>query len=227
VSLPATKLLLVDDEPAVLEGLKLILRTDPYEVHCAESGEAALALLARDNFVAVISDERMPGMTGSELLSRVRLYHPNTARILLTGQASLEAAIRCINDAHASSFLRKPCDSSDLRAAIVKAIREQAIESAGANVLALAEKQIQLTGGQAGERETLPLLSIGDFTPAELKLLSARERDVFDLLVAGLRVAQIARRLFISPHTVRNHLKAIFEKLGVHSQIELREKAGH
>jgi two-component system nitrate/nitrite response regulator NarL len=72
------------------------------------------------------------------------------------------------------------------------------------------------------------MLGIGTFNVDVLTTLSNRERDVFDLLVDGLRVSQIAKALFISEQTIRNHLKSIFGKLDVHSQAELLSKGrGH
>ena len=125
------RVLCVDDEPNVLHGLRLSLRKT-CEVSTAESGEAALEVLARSNtehsdtehsdieqsdtdegaraaFDVIVSDMRMPGMDGAELLSRVRSEHPEVVRILLTGQADLDAAIAAINEAKVFRFLTKPC----------------------------------------------------------------------------------------------------------------------
>jgi DNA-binding CsgD family transcriptional regulator len=69
---------------------------------------------------------------------------------------------------------------------------------------------------------------VGGFDPQLLATLSLREREVFGLIVDGLRISQIAEALFISPHTARNHLKMIFEKLDVHSQTEVLDRTrGH
>jgi DNA-binding CsgD family transcriptional regulator len=72
----------------------------------------------------------------------------------------------------------------------------------------------------------LPAAGVSPAVLQALGQLSAREREVLGLLLANYRTRSIARTLFISPHTVRNHLKAIFDKLGVHSQIELLERLG-
>jgi DNA-binding NarL/FixJ family response regulator len=68
------------------------------------------------------------------------------------------------------------------------------------------------------------MVGIGAFSADVLTTLSNRERDVFDLLIDGLRVSQIAKALFVSEQTVRNHLKSVFGKLDVHSQTELLSK---
>jgi DNA-binding CsgD family transcriptional regulator len=70
-----------------------------------------------------------------------------------------------------------------------------------------------------------PTIAAGDFAAEAMRLLSPREREVFDLLVEGYRVSQIAKMLFRSDHTVRNHLKAIFHKLEVSSQEDLVARA--
>ncbi|MCG8588064.1 MAG: EAL domain-containing protein, partial [Proteobacteria bacterium] len=94
--------------------LKLALRRQPYEILTANSGSAALGLLRKRPVDLVVSDERMPGMSGSELLTHVAREFPDTIRIILSGQASLESAIRAINDARIFRFLTKPCSPEDL-----------------------------------------------------------------------------------------------------------------
>lgn len=103
------KVLCVDDEPNVLEGLKLHLRRH-YEVQTASSGQMALELLEREGpFAVVLSDMRMPGMNGATLLSQVRRRSPDTTRMLLTGQADLDSAIAAVNEGQLFHFLTKPC----------------------------------------------------------------------------------------------------------------------
>lgn len=108
----------VDDEPQVLSGLSLHLRRR-YEVETATSGPAALELLARQPQAAVlISDMRMPGMNGAELLAKASLTYPHTTRILLTGHAEVDAAIAAVNHGHVFRFLVKPCPPPELLAAV-------------------------------------------------------------------------------------------------------------
>jgi DNA-binding NarL/FixJ family response regulator len=212
-------LLLVDDEPDVLEGLVRSLRHHPYQVVCAGSGAAALVQLAQTEFAALVADEQMPGMTGSELLTTVRRQYPRTARVLLTGRASVQVAVRCINDAAAARFLEKPCAPAVFCDAIAQAIQEN---------VALVKARQPPTGrfpGTGDSGASAGAGSLGGFTGAQLASLSRREREVFDLMVSGQRISQIARRLFVSPHTVRNHVKAIFHKLDLHSQTQLLERS--
>lgn len=113
-----SRIVCVDDEPQVLSGLSLHLRRR-YEVESATSGAAALELLARQPPAAVlISDMRMPGMNGAELLAKASLTFPHTTRILLTGYAEVDAALTAVNHGHVFRFLVKPCPPPQLLAAV-------------------------------------------------------------------------------------------------------------
>jgi response regulator RpfG family c-di-GMP phosphodiesterase len=108
----------VDDDPQVLSGLSLHLRRR-YEVETAMSGAAALELLARQPPAAVlISDMRMPGMNGAELLAKASVSHPQTTRVLLTGHAELDSAISAVNNGRIFRFLVKPCPPPELLATV-------------------------------------------------------------------------------------------------------------
>ena len=114
--------LLVDDESAILETLALQLRRD-HQVLTAESGHDALRVLASSGPVAaVISDLRMPGMDGVELLRRIQLEYPDTTRVLHTAQSDLSAAIAAINDGGVYRYLAKPVNTDELRATVREAV---------------------------------------------------------------------------------------------------------
>jgi two-component system, probable response regulator PhcQ len=119
------KILLVDDEPYVLEGLKRILRKEDHEVLTAESAEKALALLTQEAVDVVISDEKMTGMAGSEFLALVYQRYPETIRIILTGHADLEVALKAINLGHIYRFLVKPINEMELKITIRQAIQHK------------------------------------------------------------------------------------------------------
>jgi len=110
-------LLFVDDERRVLTSMRAMFRRD-YEVLLANSGQEAIDLL-RDHAVDVIvSDQRMPGMTGVEVLKAVKTLAPNAMRILLTGYADLKAIEASINEGEVFRYLTKPCPSEQLKEAI-------------------------------------------------------------------------------------------------------------
>jgi two-component system probable response regulator PhcQ len=89
-------ILIVDDEAKVIASLKRILRTEPYQVYSAENALKAMEVLNAHPIEVVISDERMPGILGSEFLSVVARRFPNVVRIMLTGHASLDTAMKAI-----------------------------------------------------------------------------------------------------------------------------------
>lgn len=120
------RILLVDDEPHVTRGLRISFRRQPWDVDTAESGEEALERMAEAPYDVVVSDERMPGMQGSSLLSHVRERWPETIRIILSGQASVEAAARAINSAEIHRLLLKPCPPPEVASVITEALTRRA-----------------------------------------------------------------------------------------------------
>ncbi len=141
---PRDVVLFVDDEPALLDGLKLNLRKEPYQIVTAFSGAEALEVLAAERVDVVVSDERMPGMSGSELLGLVRTRYPRTIRIMLTGQASLEATIRAINEGEVYRFLTKPCSPIQLAQTIRDALLIKKLSQASARLLEATRRQGRL-----------------------------------------------------------------------------------
>lgn len=115
--------LLVDDEEHVLEALERVLRRDGYRILTAKSAAAGLDLLATHEVGVVISDERMPDMTGVDFQTRVCKMYPHTIRMVLTGYADMQAIIAAINDGAVFKFLQKPWDNAALRASVREAFR--------------------------------------------------------------------------------------------------------
>jgi two-component system, probable response regulator PhcQ len=139
--------LFVDDEPQVLEGLAAALRKKPLRMVTATSGAQALELLRQHRVDVLVSDEQMPGMRGSELLAAARITHPRVLRILLTGQASLEAAIRAINEGEVWRLLTKPCPAPDLLQTIQHGMLLRDLAEQSALLAAKARRQrAQLRG---------------------------------------------------------------------------------
>jgi response regulator RpfG family c-di-GMP phosphodiesterase len=126
-------ILLVDDEEAILDGLRRQLRKK-FTVHTASSGAAALEVLAAEPIAVVVSDMRMPQMDGATFLAKVRAQYPNVVRILLTGQADTQAAISAVNEGQIYRFLTKPCPPEVLLEEIGSAVE--------LNRLVAAEKEL-------------------------------------------------------------------------------------
>ena len=116
------RILFVDDEPMVLRGLQRSLHgmRSIWEMAFVESGAAALEILSGNDFDAVVSDMRMPGMNGAELLNEIERRHPSTVRLVLSGHADKELILQCVGSAH--QFLSKPCDPEILKTSILRAL---------------------------------------------------------------------------------------------------------
>jgi response regulator RpfG family c-di-GMP phosphodiesterase len=114
-------LLFVDDEPAILAALKVVFRRG-YQVLTTTDGEEALQWLATRRVDVIVCDQRMPKITGVEVLSRARSVSPSTIRLLLTGYADNEAVLGAINDGEVHRFLNKPWDNTALRLSVEQAV---------------------------------------------------------------------------------------------------------
>ena len=133
--------LVVDDQPVMRDMLQKALTRYNYSVHCAGSAQEALVILANEKVDVVLSDEVMPGMQGTEFLTLVKDRFPDTVRIILTGQASLESAIRAINEGEIYRFLTKPCNIVDLTVTVRQAIEQRELLKENQRLLDLVKKQ--------------------------------------------------------------------------------------
>ena len=128
------KVLLVDDEERILRSLGLLLRMQ-YQVFATSDGYEALEILKRERIHVLISDQRMPVMTGSELLRRARECAPDTVRILLTGYADADAALESVNEGEIFRYINKPWGPKELRDTIAQAA-DIAVRLEGASMAA-------------------------------------------------------------------------------------------
>ena len=118
------KILFVDDEQKILDSFMLTLKRR-YDVHLAVSPKEALSKIASEGpFQVIVSDYKMPGMNGVELLSQVKSLSPKTVRIILTGHADMDVSIAAVNSGHVFRFLTKPCPT-ELLAVTIDAALEQ------------------------------------------------------------------------------------------------------
>lgn len=122
-------LLLVDDEPGIRSALTRLLRPDGYRILSAESGEEGLQLLALNSVQVIISDQRMPGMSGTEFLSTVASLYPATVRILLSGYTDLKVVTEGVNKGAVFKFITKPWDDDSLKQKVRDAFRRQKAEA--------------------------------------------------------------------------------------------------
>ena len=138
-------MLCVDDEPHVLRALQWLLQKE-FEIHTAASAQEAMALVEKQDFDVVVSDQRMPGVSGVELLREVRRRAPRAMRILLTGYSDLDAMVRSVNESEVFRFITKPWDIRELP----KLIADAAQIARSSAPVAPAEDAGQLPGACPG-----------------------------------------------------------------------------
>lgn len=220
------RLLLVDDDEMFLQSTAELLRREGYTCDVATDAASASELLMTRAYHALLTDIRMPGNTAMEFIEASREKFAELPVIVVTGYPSVSTAVTSLRLA-AVDYLLKPVELSELKRAVERAVgRGRQTESAKRffgelrEWLSQSPSRLPLDGlptaGGAGAAFPPPT------DPLEkLDGLSPREREIVGAVVTGKRVSAVARSLDISPHTVRNHLKSIFRKLGVHSQVEL------
>ena len=179
--------LCVDDEERVLSAISLIL-SDHFDVSTATSAAEALELIKGQRFHVIVSDQRMPGMTGVELLREAKTASPSSVRILLTGYSDLTAIVGSVNESEVFRFLNKPWQTGDLIATITEAVDVAiALEAANARRAPIprSEAAALVLGDTAMARATRELAR-GGFrvleapdTEEALRLLAVEEIGVF------------------------------------------------
>ena len=115
-------LLFVDDEKSILNSLHRTFRNDDYKILLANSGPEGLQVLKENDVSIIISDQRMPGMTGAQFLAQSKFEAPHAIRILLTGYSDIEDAMQSINEGQIFRYLNKPWDDIDLKHAVLQAL---------------------------------------------------------------------------------------------------------
>nr|WP_321512894.1 response regulator [uncultured Pseudodesulfovibrio sp.] len=196
------RIIFVDDEPNVLAGLKRMLRKKhkEWDMHFVESGSGALALMEQYTFDIIVSDIRMPGMDGAELLSRVRNFSPKTIRIALSGQVDMTEVLRSIKAVH--QYISKPCEADYLIERLEGAIRSQAILT-NQNMLELITKV-----------ESLPIIpDVYKKTELELRKKEPSIKVIADYITQDVGLVTKIIKLINSPY------------FGLPAQVDSIEKA--
>jgi DNA-binding NtrC family response regulator len=136
--------LIVDDDPLLLDSIRRTLRHEPYTVLTSQSCEDALGIIDSTPVDVIISDQEMPGMSGTAFLKCVCERHPDITRLMLTGKATLNCAIDAINNGGISRLLLKPCDPIDLIMSIRQGLRQHKLVMAAYHLLQKNERQTEL-----------------------------------------------------------------------------------
>src|SRR5689334_4984288 len=117
--------LFVDDDPSVVAALQRSLRQSPFNIRTSHSAQEALKEMTAGDVDAIVSDQDMPGIRGTQLLERVCRDWPNTVRIMLTGRPSLDTAIEAVNRGAIWRFLTKPCDPREIEMALCQGLEHR------------------------------------------------------------------------------------------------------
>lgn len=196
-SMQATKILVVDDEPKLREILYRWLTHFGYEAHVAADGLSALALVKQHAFDVVVTDLKMPGFNGLQMLSILKELDPTIEVIFLTGQGTIEDAIEALRGGRAFDFIQKPLkDFGQINLVIQKALIKR------------QEQSLAASAPTAKKR------------PEHPERFSEREREILALLAQGLDNRAIADQLCLSEKTIKNNLTRVYEKLRVSTRAQ-------
>ncbi len=201
------RVLLADDHPVYRDGLAALLASvDGLEVvGTAEDGGAAVALAAELQPDVVVMDVQMPGLDGIEATRQVTAASPHIGVVILT-MAEEDATLFSAMQAGARGYLLKGANQAEITRAVTAVARGEAIFGP-----AIARRIADFfAGGPAA----------GSAAEQAFPQLTAREREILELVAAGRSNAQIASTLFLSPKTVRNNVSNIFAKLHVADRAE-------
>ena len=160
------KILIVDDEPANLRTMERLFRSD-YEVLTAGSGAAALELIRRFDIALIISDQRMPGMSGIEFLKQAAAARPQTVRIILSSYTDVVDLVEAINSGVIYKYMTKPWINSDLRQTVQRAIEHYEA----------AKRQLSLLQENQRLRTRIEQTTKG-FTRAVNELIAQKDPDI-------------------------------------------------
>jgi DNA-binding NarL/FixJ family response regulator len=205
----SVRVMVVDDHPLYREGLAAALAAGGEIEVVGEAADGAEAVSRAEELRpdVVLMDLHMPGVNGIEATRRITARHPEVAVLALTmleGDDSVFSAMR----AGARGYLLKGAGREEITSAVAAAVRGEVVFSAG-----IASRVL---GYFAGPR---------DAGPQPFAELTDREREILDLVARGLTNPAIARRLFLSEKTVRNHVSNVFAKLHVAGRAEAVAKA--
>jgi DNA-binding NtrC family response regulator len=182
------RILFVDDERRVLTSMRATFRRD-YDVQLANSGAEALDLLRDHDVDVIVSDQRMPGMTGVEVLKAVKTLAPRAMRILLTGYADLKAIESSINEGEVFRYLTKPCPTEQLREAIALAVEASRLPMESVEEAELAEP-VRAAPPAMAPPQPVPMPAAAD---------TGDDFELFEVIPAGAKTPERVRKPIVPP----------------------------
>jgi len=194
--------LVVDDEPNVLRSIQRLFRREPLRVLTTTDPHEALALLEREPVHVIMADQRMPGMTGIQLVQQVKERRPDVMRIVFTGYVDMNTAIDAINKGEVFRFVTKPWQDEDLKQVVRQALTQYELVAENRKLMNLIERQnLRLRQlNQQLEEE------IAERTEAVKEFLRRKNQELTEAL-ASIRAAQ--DKLLRSERTVVHFLEAL------------------
>lgn len=208
-------LLVVDDDPAVRQVVaNTLTRAGLTPFTLVEDAEAALAAVEQGSFDLALLDLVLQGSTGVTL---ARMLEKRGIPVVFVTGCTDPSLLDVAVDVHPRGFVTKPFSERQLLLAVTLALADRSREDSGAALRDIAQTLVR--HGLVSPKRA-PIVDAVPEVPNAARL-SPREWEIVQLLLAHHRVPSIARRLSLSPATIRNHLKSVFQKLGVHSQQEL------
>jgi NarL family two-component system response regulator LiaR len=198
------RVLLVDDHELFRAGLRELLEEQGFEVDDAASGEAGVRRCPTFLPDVVVMDMNMPGMSGVEATRRIRETHPDASVLMLTVAADDERVLEAIR-AGAIGYLLKEARLPEIVAGITAAAAGRSPIAPGVAGALIAS--VREAGARAPSHPATPMLT-------------ERERAVLALLAQGYDNREIARRLYVSPSTVKNHISNVLAKLGLENRVQ-------
>ena len=178
-------ILLVDDEKSILNSLKRLLRKEEYNVITASSGQEGLEILKDNNVQVIISDQRMPGMSGTEFLSEVIKEFPDIIRIILSGYTDVDVVIDTINEGNIYKFFHKPWNDQSLILEIRQAFEHYKLVQDNAR-LSFQNKALQLYHAVL-ENISFPIIGINTEKAIAIynSMASSMELDNIDIKIGS------------------------------------------
>lgn len=196
-------ILFVDDEENVLKALKRLFIDEDFEIFTASSGKDGLEILTNNEFAVIVSDQRMPEMTGTDFLLKAKELYPDTIRIILTGYADINAAMNAINEAGAYRYITKPWNDRELLHIIKESVGRYRLVKENKFLLDLTKKQKEELETWSKELEYYVQLHTIDLSKKdkELKILNERLQKNFKELMEGFLILVGLRGKNIRSHS--------------------------
>lgn len=214
-NLSAPAVLFVDDEENVLRSLSRLFLDEPFTLLTAGSGQKGLEVLKEHDVAVIVSDQRMPGMTGAEFLARSREIRPDAMRMVLTGYADVSAAMDAINRGGAFRYITKPWNDQDLVHAVHDALERYQLAAENRRLTALTIQQNEELKKWSSELEVYVQQQTIDLSRRnkELEQLTVKlKKNFHDMITAFLKIMEL-RDNFLYLHSL--HVSELVEGMGM------------